>query len=245
MMRRRSLAWCAAIGCVVLAAAHPDARRGVDRQDVSFAARDGVAVRATLYVPETRPAPAVILLHMATRSPRDWQATGDALAHAGVAALAVEFRRSGTPVDPATPESPAAFADLVLDAEAARGYLAARPDVVATRMGMAGASLGANVAVLAAANDPSIRSLALLSPSLDYRGLRIEQATTRYGSRPALLVASSEDPYALRTARTLVTAGDGVRELRVLSDAGHGTMMVNRHPELIDALVDWFQRTLL
>jgi hypothetical protein len=98
---------------------------------------------------------------------------------------------------------------------------------------------------LAAASDPNIRALALLSPSTEYRGLRIEPAVTRFGSRPALLVASSEDPYALRSARALVALGDGQRELRVLSDAGHGTVMLVRHPELIDALVDWFLRALL
>ena len=61
----------------------------------------------------------------------------------------------------------------------------------------------------------------------------------------ALLVASSEDPFALRSARQAVTMGDGPRELRVLSGAGHGTVMLTRQPDLVDALVDWFLRTLL
>ena len=81
--------------------------------------------------------------------------------------------------------------------------------------------------------------------SLEYRGLRMEQALRKFGSRPALLVASSEDPYALRSARQAVTMGDGPRELRVLSGAGHGTVMLSRDPDLVSALVDWFQRTLL
>jgi dienelactone hydrolase len=217
----------------------------VDPQLVTFTARDGVLVTGSLYVPERWPAPGVVLLHMATRTRQDWDATGQALAQAGIAALAVDFRRGGTGAGSADGTTPGSFADLALDAEAARGYLAARPEVAATRLGMAGASLGANVAAIVASNDPSIRSLVLLSASLDYRGLRIEQPVTRYGDRPALLVASSEDPFALRTARTLVTAGNGPRELRVLSEAGHGTVMLARHPELIDAVVDWFLRTLL
>jgi hypothetical protein len=217
----------------------------VDPQVVTFTARDGVLVTGSLFVPEQRPAPGVVLLHMATRNRHDWDATGRALAQAGIVTLAVDFRRSGTAAGSGDGTTAGSFADLALDAEAARAYLAARPEVAATRLGMAGASLGANVAAIVASNDPSIRSLVLLSPALDYRGLRIEQPVTRYGDRPALLVASSEDPFALRTARTLVTAGNGPRELRVLSEAGHGTVMLARHPDLIDAVVDWFLRTLL
>jgi len=240
-----------AAAVVILAAAvagaAPAHGTAAEQQTVTLTTRDGVLLTGTLYLPARTPAPGVVLLHMATRSRQDWEATGLAFAREGLAALAIDFRRSGTaPVGPdGTVPASGGFSDLVIDAEAARGYLAARPEVVATRLGMAGASLGANVAVLAASNDPSIRSLALLSASLDYRGLRIEQAITRYGGRPALLVASSEDPFALRTARTLVSAGEGARELRVLSEAGHGTVMIDRHPELIDALVDWFSRTLL
>jgi len=43
----------------------------------------------------------------------------------------------------------------------------------------------------------------------------------------------------------MVSMGDGPRELRVLSGAGHGTVMLGRDPDLVSALVDWFLRTLL
>lgn len=215
-----------------------------DVQSVSFAARDGVTVFGSLHLPDRLPAPGVILLPMAGRTRQEWEDGARALAKAGIAALAIDFRRGGGPTGGDGSGQGESYADLVFDAEAARAYLSARPDIIASRIGMAGASLGANVAVLAAANDPTVRSLALLSVSLEYRGLKIEQPMVKFGSRPALLVSSSEDYYALRSARTLVTAGDGPRELRVLSDAGHGMVMVARHPELIDAVVDWFSRTL-
>jgi pimeloyl-ACP methyl ester carboxylesterase len=142
-------------------------------------------------------------------------------------------------------EVDAARIDLVADAEAARAYLAARSEIVSSRIGLAGASIGASIATIVAANDPSIRTLALLSPALDYRGIRIEQSMRKYGSRPALLVASSEDAYALRSARDMVSMGDGQRELRVLWNKGHGTVMLVQEPDLSAALVDWFVRTLL
>ncbi len=89
------------------------------------------------------------------------------------------------------------------DVKAARAFLATRREVVPNRIGMAGASIGANLAILLAAGDPTVRSLVLLSPGIDYRGLRPEAAMKKYGERPALLVASQEDNYAANSARQL------------------------------------------
>ena len=212
-------------------------------QTVTFSTRDRVQITASLFLPDKHPAPAVVLLHMMTRSRHDWDAAAQKLVDAGIAALSVDFRRAGQPQTDAKGGDD--LADLVLDVEAARAYLTARPEIAPGRIGIAGASVGANVAVIAAGNDASVRSLALLSPSLEYRNLRIEAALKKFGSRPALLVASSEDPYALRSARGMVGMGDGPRELRVLSGAGHGTVMLSRDSDLATALVDWFVRTLL
>jgi len=101
----------------------------------------------------------------------------------------------------------------------------------------------ATSAALVAATDPTVRSLALLSASTDYRGLRIE-AALRKADCPVLLVAGSNDPYALRSAVVLAATGSR-RETMTLPDAGHGTTMLVRQPELTDRLVDWFRRTLL
>jgi dienelactone hydrolase len=217
----------------------------IEVQQVTFAARDGVQVTGSLYLPDRRPAPAVVLLPMLGRTRRDWDTAAARLAEAGIAALAIDFRQGGGAQVSASGAPGGGYAALVLDASAARAYLAARPEVNPARIGVAGASLGANVAVLAAADDPAVRSLALLSVSGDYRGLMLEQALRKFGSRPALLVTSNEDPYALRSSRQAVTMGGGPRELRVLSGAGHGTAMLAGDPDLASALVDWFVRTLL
>jgi dipeptidyl aminopeptidase/acylaminoacyl peptidase len=113
-----------------------------------------------------------------------------------------------------------------------------------SRIGVAGASIGANLAALAAAADPSFASLALLSPSLDYRGLRIEPGVKKIRS-PILLVAGSDDAYAARTVRELQKGGGGERQALVLDHAGHGTLMLSRDENLARTLVDWFRRTLL
>jgi alpha-beta hydrolase superfamily lysophospholipase len=210
---------------------------------VSFRADDGLLLSAGWHEPSVRPAPAVVLVHMLGRSRRDWDVTATRLAAAGIGALTLDLRGHGDSQHAPRPESAAEYRAMVADINAARRYLASRSEVQPGRIGLAGASLGASLAVLAAADSASVASVALLSPSLDYRGLRIE-AAARKVARPMLLVASDEDGYALRSARDLQKAAGGVREVVTLHQAGHGTVMLGREPSLAWTLVDWFRRTL-
>lgn len=213
-------------------------------QNVSLKTEDGVTLLATLHLP-ARPGPGVILLHMQTRSREDWQSVAARLAEAGFAALAIDFRGHGAS-DPGPAGADAQdYSHWPLDVKAARAYLASRSDVVQGRVGLAGASIGANAGIVFAAGDPTVQSLALLSAGLDYRGVRTEAAMGKLGARSALLVASEEDSYAANSARRLARQPGGTRELRLLTGAGHGTVMLARQTDLAGALVDWFRRTLL
>lgn len=239
-MRRSRLFFALAAAVLVALGISLEARD----QRVSFRTSDGVTVSATWFEPAVGPAPAVILVHMLGRSRRDWDALGSRLAASGIGALAIDLRGHGESIGPGASEGTAGHSAMVRDVEAGRRYLATRADVRPTRIGLAGASLGANLAALHAGADAGIASIALLSPSLDYRGLRIEAAVRKYGKRPILLVVSDEDAYARRSAEDLKKAGGGIREVLMLSGAGHGSNMLGRSPELGPALVAWFQRTL-
>lgn len=212
-------------------------------QRIAFRSADGVTLAAAWFEPSVRPAPAVILVHMLGRSHRDWEGVASRLASSGIGALALDLRGHGDSAAPGA-DGGADHSVLVRDLEAARRHLATRSDVQHSRIGLAGASMGANLVALQAAADAGVTSVALLSPSLDYRGLRIEAAVRKYGSRPMLLVVSDEDAYARRSADDLRKAGGGIRELLTLSGAGHGTNMLAHSPDLGNALVAWFQRTL-
>lgn len=201
---------------------------------------DGVSLAASWYEPSVRPAPAVVLVHMLQRSRRDWDLLASRLAAAGIGALTFDLRGHGE-----SHGSAQDYGAMVRDVNAARRYLATQSDIDSGRVAFAGASLGGTIAALAAAEDATVRGLALLSPSLDYRGLRIEAAARKLGSRPMLLVASDEDAYAMRSARELQKGAARTRELVVLTSAGHGTIMLTRSPDLGFTLLDWFRRTLL
>jgi dienelactone hydrolase len=232
------------ISTIAVILALTDVRAGAEER-VSIRTEDGVTLAATWYEPSSRSGPAVILVHMLNRSRKEWDAVAQRLASEGIGALAFDLRGHGeSTAGPPPAAGQSEYASMVQDVRAVRRYLAQRSDVQQSRVGVIGASIGANLAALEASADGTIASLALLSPSVDYRGLRITEAVRKV-KRPILLVAGDDDPYASRSARELQKEGGGVREVLILNQAGHGTVMLSRDPSLTGALVDWFRRTLL
>lgn len=206
---------------------------------VTFPGLDGRPSSGLFLEAHDRPAPAVVLVPMLGRTKDDWQAVAQGLADANLNVLAIDLPSTSLPEDPAELlRWPQAVSSAVV-------YLAGRPDDVrADAIGVAGASLGANLATAAAAGDPAVRSLALISPTLDYRGVRIESALSEYATRPALLMASVHDPYAARSVRALARDASGIRDVRWSTIAAHGTVLLAKDPELVRALVEWFRLTL-
>lgn len=228
-----------AVALLVALAAVVESAPAQRTQRVTLRADDGANIVATWYEPPSRPAPAVVLVHTLTKSRREWDAAASRLASEGIGALAIDLRGHGESSGDASN-----LAAMVNDVKAAKRHLAVRPDVIHSKIGVAGTSIGANLAALAAADEPGIASLILLSPSLDYRGLRIEAALKKYGNRPVLLVAGTDDGYGMRTVKDLAKAGGGPREVLLLDNAGHGMTMLAKAPDLGRQIVDWFHRTL-
>jgi pimeloyl-ACP methyl ester carboxylesterase len=187
---------------------------------VTFRAEDGATLSGAYYEPLRRPAPGIVLLHMLRRSHADWDVAASQLSDAGFAVLALDYRGSDE------------LGAYGIDVRAAKAFLRDRPEVIASSIGIA-------------ADDPGVLSIALLSPGIDYKGLRTEAPMKKFGARPALLIGSTKDPYAARSIRHLTTIGPGLREVRLSDSVAHGTVLLSRDSELIAALVDWFKRTLL
>jgi alpha-beta hydrolase superfamily lysophospholipase len=208
---------------------------------VTIASSDGVTIAGEYFEAVTRPAPAVVLVHMLSRNKGDWGGLPDRIREAGITALTIDLRGHGQSSGSAQ-DLPA----MVQDVRAAAQWLAARPNVRGDAIAIVGASLGASLALLAAVEVPQARALALLSPSLDYRGLRTDTALVkRLGSRAIWLSASAEDPLALRTLRDIAAEPSGPREQHVSSAVAHGTVLLDRDADVARVLVDWLRRTLL
>lgn len=208
---------------------------------VTFPSLDGTALAGEYFEAAARPAPAVVLVHMLTRSRSDWGSLPDRLQEAGITALTIDLRGHG-----GSSGSPQALPEMVQDVRAAVQWLAGRPGVRPGSIGLVGASLGASLSLLATVELPAVRSVALLSPSLDYRGLRTDvNLVKRLGGRSLWLAASAEDPLALRTSRDFAADTSGPREQIISNTAAHGTALLERDADVGRALVDWLRRSLL
>jgi alpha-beta hydrolase superfamily lysophospholipase len=208
---------------------------------VTFPSLDGTPLSGEIFEASSRPAPAVVLVHMLTRSKSEWGNLPDRLQDAGITALAIDLRGHG-----GSSGSAQVLADMVQDVRAAAQWLSARPGVRPGSIALVGASLGASLALLAAVELPSIRAIALLSPSLDYRGLRTDAGLIkRLEGRSLWMAASAEDPLALRTLHDFAEEPSGPREQIISNAVAHGTVLLERDTEVGRALVDWLRRSLL
>lgn len=190
---------------------------------------DGVTLQANVGVP-SKAVNGVVLVHMAGRNKEDWHGLADKLYRQGLLVLTLDLRGHGANVAGAAPTLTGAdWSAMVGDVAAGVAELRKRG---AKKVALVGAEAGANLALLAAAADPTITSVALLSPGLDYKGLASGEAAKRYGPRPIFYAASRDDTYGLRSATALDSVATGAHTLQVFEKAGKGTAMLNREPTL-------------
>lgn len=207
---------------------------------VVLTAEDGVPLVGTYWATAPdRPAPGVLLLHMVGRTRGDWTRLARRLQAEEYAVLAIDLRGHGE--SGGKQDYPAMMKDVAAAYTWLRQQEAVAPDAVV----LIGASIGANLALNFAAEEPSVRGLVLLSPGLDYRGIQTEAAMQRYGARPVLIVASEEDGYAASSSRTLDARALGPHQLKMYKGIGHGTDMLSASADVEDLIVQWLADALL
>jgi pimeloyl-ACP methyl ester carboxylesterase len=192
-------------------------------QRVTLRTDDGVILTATWYEPPAR-GPAVILVHMLHRSRRDFDALASRLASEGIGALALDLRGHGDSQGSIGTD----FAPMVADVKAARRFLIGRSDV-SGKIGLFGASLGANPVALAAADDPGVASLARCPRRST---IAVSGSRRRCGSAPAPC-SWCERRRSVRLPFGARRKGTRGREILSLTGAGHGSTMLERESSLM------------
>lgn len=208
---------------------------------VDLTTSDAVHLQATYYAPpnSTVKADALLLLHEAYDDGRSWDSFARAAQERGYAVLALDLRGHGQ-------SGGEKIFDTAMDndVDAALAWLKAAPAVNSDRMGIVGASLGANLALRGGARYPEIKSVILLSPGMLLWQVDIAKAIVDYGPRPLLLVAATEDAYAADTVQILNKQALGYHQLQIYPGAEHGTKLLTPHPDLGPLLLDWLQKTI-
>lgn len=222
---------------------------------------DDVGVVGTFYPVQGDSVPAVLLLPGYNQLRGEWAAFASYLQRNGIAALTIDLRGQGDSTRQLTAEGVRAlrheqfgtrdFQNMQLDAEAAVSWLQDQPGIKKSGIAIAGASVGANVALRYIAVNEDIAAILLLSPGINYKGLRTDDVITSVGSRPLRIVVSQYDSFAFESSKRLVEirreAGQVADEKELIISTGnrHGTDMLTDVKNLPEILLAWFQQVLL
>lgn len=193
-------------------------------EKVRFKTSDGWTIAAE-YKKPAKGAGAAILVHGVGASKEEWAPLEAELAKRGLGTLAIDLRGHGE-----SQKGEVSFPKAVEDLVAASRWLKGK-GVPPAKQGFVGGSIGANLATQAAPLTGA-RWLVLLSPGLDYRGVKCAPVKL-----PTLAAAAPADGYAYRTARTLSTTGAFFVETK----GGHGAQMLIQ-PDFMEKLGSWIEK---
>jgi dienelactone hydrolase len=220
-------------------------------RDVTVAAADGAALKATYY-PAAKPGPAVLLLHMCNTTRGSWEPLGRQLGAAGLHALAFDYRgfgdSAGSRFDTQSPadRQKAIREQWPGDVDAALAWLLSQPGVDRTRVGVAGGSCGVNEALKTARRHAAVRSLVLLAGPADRDG---RDLLRRSPWLPVFAAAADDDQYDFDAPQAMQWLADfsaNPRSTSVrFSDGRHGTEIFGPHPELVRRIVAFSVDTLI
>lgn len=207
--------------------------------DVDLTTNDGVNIKATYY-DDTEGTTGVVLLHQLGRDRKDWDQFAKDLQAAGYKVMAVDLRGHGDSALNWQSFSSSDFNNMIYDVRAAKDFLSANG---AKKVGIIGASIGGNVALNYGSIDSEILTVVLLSPGLDYKGVKTTESIKEY--RGALLtVASEEDVQSANASRQLHSLSPSTtKKLQIYEEAGHGIDMF-KEEKLHKLLVDWLKNNL-
>lgn len=226
-------------GAMMPSAGPPAARSGGGTQEVSYQDADGWTIYGDFY-PVQGAAKAVVLLHQRGGSADDWKPLTPRLNDEGISALAIDQRGAGRSKGKANGDN--APWDTTPDIAGAIAWLGTR-GVKPPHIGLAGASYGANNALIfAARGNPPIPAVALLSPGTDYHGLKVEGAAKSY--KGALLVLAASGDSITGGGPDLIRRADPKATVKMFDGGEHGTKLFDSQPEAAAAVAEFFQGKL-
>ncbi len=107
-----------------------------------------------------------------------------------------------------------------------------------------GSSIGANVAMQVAADDPTIKAVVLLSPANEYHGISIVEDNAQF-TRPILYSVSEADADSFKDTAELFESTRSIKkELKTFPKSGHGHKILFNEPDFRDYIITWLNTVL-
>lgn len=215
-------------------------------KSVKLKTSDGIEISGDFW-PAGANAPAGILLHMMPSTKDSWKDFAKKLNNEGFQCLAIDLKGHGESTD-----GPDGFRDFtdkqhqqsIRDVEAAVEFFVSK-GIPMDKIFLAGASIGANLALQYQSEHPEIKASILLSPGLNYRSIETEPAVKKLQKNQSLFLSAGgeNDDYSAETARKLFEiAKVDNKELKVFQKAGHGTSIFTEEPGLMDEIIAWLKK---
>ena len=224
--------------------------------EVTLQTSDGFTLSGTfMETAGSSPFPACLLVHEVGKDRTVYAELQQKLSDAGIDSLAIDLRghgksNAGGSIDYHNFSEDQQWVAMSADLAAGLAWLRAQPSVDKTRIGIVGASIGANLAVITAADDmiggaePPVACLALLSPGLNYHGVQPNFRGHDLGHIPVLIYSGTSDAQSYSGSQSLSQAARS-GELRSFNGQAHGTDLFGADPNILPDVVTWIKANII
>ena len=227
----------------------PVARAETGVEKVIIPTEDGPVIYGTfIWLDDGESHPAVILCHQFRSNRQSYRGFQEKLASNGISSLAIDFRGFGESTDSGL--SYENFGDqdyhnMLKDINAALVFMQSETvtdRVEPTNIGLVGASIGANLSIMAGAEIEGLKCIAALSPGRSWHGLEPLPYAPRV-EIPSLVAYAKDDKQSAELIPDLREAfGGNTPEIIELPGSEHGTNMLAKG--LDDTLLKWLKEKL-
>ncbi len=230
--------------CACRKADSPDA--GITKQILQIPVSDELILHGMAYEPAQPHVATLVLLHRLGADHTVWEPYIRSLCQAGYFVAAIDLRGHGESTqrhDETIHYRNFKTADW-LRVKSDLGYLKKALKKEGANLEnyfLMGESIGANLAVLSACEDPEVQGLVLLSPGLSYRGVSIEEEFPALKKTPILLITSEGDAYAASSCSTLKKNASNFCELRSYPGAAHGVDIFTTSQHSFLQVLQWLE----
>jgi alpha-beta hydrolase superfamily lysophospholipase len=214
------------------------------QERITFETSDRVAIVGDWSLPNAAKR-AVLLLHMMPATRVSWLPLSRALNEAGFATLAIDLRGHGESVAQGDKKlnyqnfSDAQHQASRLDVDAAVNFLKSK-GFGEENISFVGASIGANLSLDALYRYKGATRAVLLSPGLDYRGVKTDSAMRQLGAlQKVWIVAAEGDSYSAESALALQKLQKEIATVTIFHGSAHGTNLFEPEPTLIPQMVQF------